>query len=410
MNDTFITEIKIEKVRHLHDITIPLSQNKCKHLILTGKNGSGKTSVLEAVKNKIYVICKGERDYSQSMIFVNNQINSLNPASENDKLKAIELKKNIIQFENSNNKNNFGVKLSFNSLADIISKYQDGNYIVAYYKADRIYKAEVAKNVEKIEFKDIYEIDEHPSAKFVKYLLDLKTSEALYEKKGDKNRAMEITAWFDRFEKLLRDIYDDPDLRLDFNIENFAFSILQTDREPFSFNEMSDGYAAILSIVSDLIMRMQKKSHIFYDLEGVVLIDEIETHLHLELQKNIIPMLTNIFPQIQFIMSTHSPFILNSAPNAVIYDLENHTLAEQGLANLPYEGIVEGFFGVDTLSDEMKEKFERYKEISAKDTLETDDYNELTGLEHYLDEIPDYLAVSFNEEYKRIKLELEARG
>ena len=48
-----------------------------------------------------------------------------------------------------------------------------------------------------------------------------------------------------------------------------------------------------------------------YDLQGIVLIDEIETHLHVELQKKILPFLTNFFPNIQFVITTHSPFILN---------------------------------------------------------------------------------------------------
>ena len=49
MEQTFLTSIKIEKIRHLENISIPLDMEKRKHLILTGKNGSGKTSVLEAM-------------------------------------------------------------------------------------------------------------------------------------------------------------------------------------------------------------------------------------------------------------------------------------------------------------------------------------------------------------------------
>lgn len=49
MEQTFLTDIKIEKVRYLENIWIPLGTEKRKHLILTGKNGSGKTSVLEAM-------------------------------------------------------------------------------------------------------------------------------------------------------------------------------------------------------------------------------------------------------------------------------------------------------------------------------------------------------------------------
>lgn len=49
MGQIFLTEVNINKVRHLENIKIPLSSNERKHLILTGKNGSGKTSVLESM-------------------------------------------------------------------------------------------------------------------------------------------------------------------------------------------------------------------------------------------------------------------------------------------------------------------------------------------------------------------------
>ncbi len=51
MDQLFITSITIKKVRHLHDITIPLSKKGIRHLILTGKNGSGKRGRVFKVKN-----------------------------------------------------------------------------------------------------------------------------------------------------------------------------------------------------------------------------------------------------------------------------------------------------------------------------------------------------------------------
>lgn len=80
---------------------------------------------------------------------------------------------------------------------------------------------------------------------------------------------------------------------------------------------------------SDLILRMDKNWLLDeeisqYNAQGIVLIDELETHLHIELQKKILPFLTKFFPNIQFIVTTHSPYILNSISNAKAYDLEKH--------------------------------------------------------------------------------------
>lgn len=67
-----------------------------------------------------------------------------------------------------------------------------------------------------------------------------------------------------------------------------------------------------MDIVLDIIMRMQNQTQRSFDFKipGIVLVDEIETHLHLELQRHIMPFLTGIFPNIQFIVTTHSPYYI----------------------------------------------------------------------------------------------------
>ena len=142
----------------------------------------------------------------------------------------------------------------------------------------------------------------------------------------------------------------------------------------------------------------------------VVLIDEIETHLHIELQRNVMGVLTTIFPNIQFVVTTHSPFILSNTENAVIYDLENNTLVKEGLTNVTYEGVVEGYFNADSLSNELREKFEAYKLLVSKDKISDKDIDTIIHLEHYLDKIPDYLAPKLTAEYSKLKLEFKSRS
>lgn len=197
---------------------------------------------------------------------------------------------------------------------------------------------------------------------------------------------------------------------LNFDSNTLQFDITCNEKEAFDFNTLSSGYSAILSIIIELLLRVPENNMTFFDTQGIVIIDEIEAHLHLELQKKIMPILTTMFPKIQFILSTHSPFILSSTPNAVIYDLQNRTLVKDGLNTLPYQGIVEGYFNVNTLSQQLLSYFSEYKKIAKKSEKSDDDYRKLAELELYLDEIPDYLAIDFSAEYKRIKLELMTGG
>lgn len=375
MERLYITKLTINKVRHLKNISIPLSENQIKHLILTGKNGSGKTSVVEALARYLDKIFTGERENA----FRNCQ-------------KELDIK--------LNNK--------IESIPELADKY---HYILAYYDAARVFQAERPRQIEKVKLQDYYGLTEFPRKEFVKYLLDLKMTEALARNNNKTEKADEIQTWFAKLEQLLKQIFDDKTVELEFDEETFEFHILQHGKEPFDFNTLSNGYQAVLDIILDIIMRMQNQTQRSFDfnLPGIVLIDEIETHLHLELQKNIMPFLTTIFPNIQFIVTSHSPFILNSIRNVVIYDLEKNLLVENGLDNVPYDGIVEGYFGADKLSDALKKKFEKYKTLVKKKCLSDEELNEIAELELYLDDIPDYLALGISTDYQELKLEFMNR-
>jgi predicted ATP-binding protein involved in virulence len=235
----------------------------------------------------------------------------------------------------------------------------------------------------------------------------MKMTEALSKNNSHPDKALLIGEWFDKLEKLLQRLFSDNELKLIFDEDTFEFKIKEPGGKLFDFNTMSAGYAAAFDIIVDLMMRMEKNSNrsFRYDMPGIVLIDEIETHLHLELQKLILPMLTKLFPNIQFIVSTHSPFVINSIENATIFDLEKNTLVSNGLGNIPYEGVIDGYFNVDRLSAELRSKFDEYKTLCKKKKLTDLDFAKATALEAYLDEVPDYLAVDFAEEYSRRKLE-----
>lgn len=408
MADTFLTGVEIKHVRHLRDISIPLSREQRKHLILTGKNGSGKTSVLEALKANLEYLVSSDfklRSEIENLLEYSNR--KLRQQGTNDRAKRQkeDAKKDISFWGNKLLKWTDGVVAQCDYMT-LREKYNAGDFIIAYYKATRFSTVETSNTIEHIELKDRYPIQDKPGTKLVKYMVGLKATQAFAAQKKDTKRAEEIESWFRRFEGVLKNVFEDPSLTLDFDIENFRFSIRQQNREPFDFNTLSSGYAAVFDIINDLVMRAEKKGD---NIEGIVLIDEIETHLHLELQKKILPLLTQMYPRIQFIVSTHSPFILSSIDNAVIFDLENKTLVSDGLANLPYEGIVEGYFETDRLSEELREKFERYKTLVSKKQLSDEEYAEIMELEVALDEIPDYLALEIATEYQRLKLEFENR-
>lgn len=89
-----------------------------------------------------------------------------------------------------------------------------------------------------------------------------------------------------------------------------------------SYEQLSSGSKSILSFVADVIVRFYKQQPEAYDpseFKGVVIVDEIDLHLHPQGQKNIILALSEVFPNIQFVVSTHSPIPLLGAPKESVF-------------------------------------------------------------------------------------------
>lgn len=415
MEQFIITDVHIQKVRHLENIDIEIAPNKgeLRHLILTGKNGSGKTSLLEAMRTYLNSVSTTNDPYeaenNRHLDYQNLEHAKRKNAAPNE-IQTIE--KRIDSYTKRIEQSKAGLDLRFSIPLDAIkAEFQAGKFILAYFSAIRSFSSPEPKHVEKTNLKEYYTIQDSTSSKFLTYLLDLKMTQALAIAKKDTQKAEEIEAWFGRLQNILRDIYDDPSLQIRFDEDTFKFSLSVKDREPFDFNTASDGFSAILDIIVDLMIRMQRQDRRVTEflMPGIVLIDEIENHLHMELQRRVLRILTELFPNIQFIITTHSPFVLNSIEKATVYDLENHTLIQDGLSDASYSGIVEGYFKQDELSRTLREKLENYKTLSQKDDLTDDEYAELAILETSLDEIPDYIDLGIATEYKKLKMEFRQR-
>ena len=102
--------------------------------------------------------------------------------------------------------------------------------------------------------------------------------------------------------------------------------VLVTDSGDFSLDAMSGGVNAIFSIAWQIHMFAQSAKRF------TVTIDEPENHLHPSMQRTLLPSLAKAFPKAKFIVSTHSPFMVSSFPDANIYALlrdENKRIVSQ---------------------------------------------------------------------------------
>ena len=172
--DHFITVIKIEKLRHLSGIDIKLNPEYRQHLILTGKNGSGKTSLLMALQKYLRAVNRNELTKLYS-IYIPQKLQAKRDAERAqipaEKRRAEDAYK-VWSAKVSEYKN--GVDVEFSAQEDIEDLYQKGEFITAFFPANR--KAEIvrAHGVEDIKLNDFYAIDTDPGKLLQKYMVHLK--------------------------------------------------------------------------------------------------------------------------------------------------------------------------------------------------------------------------------------------
>ena len=403
MEDIFVTELKIKKVRHLENLSIPLSDASPKHLILTGKNGSGKTSVLNEIKaffqqidGKTKTNLKSWKKYRSKLTDKDFYLNYDYRTESNKVFNEI---KEIIS---DNNRRQSGVELLFNA-KNFIGPFFQENFLFAFFEAKRLSDFRQPSGPKKLEIKDHYGIDEKANMEFIQYLINLRYNYLEAKESGKQKIANNINQWLGNFEASLKKIFNDESLKLEIDSKNFKYDIITKNREKFDFRTLSDGFSAIINITTELIMRMEKKHSNIYDAQGLVLIDEIETHLHIDLQKKILPFLTSFFPKIQFIVTTHSPFVLTSLEDAIIYDLESQEPIED-LSGYSVEAIIEGYFGSDKYSEALKDKVDEYEQLAKKDELSFSEEKRFKSLKKYFDDLSDVFAEELKLKIQQIRM------
>lgn len=407
MKEYFISEIDIEKLYHLSDIKIKLDSNKRQHLLLTGKNGSGKTSLLLEIEKFLRAINdeKLSQVFDQYPTWINEAKKKvLSASSDSEKYAADKDLKQCLGFLK---KYSDGVQINLNQYEGLEMMYHNGKFITAYFPSERKAQFMRPNGVENITLENTYGIDESAGDILLKYMVHLKTQQAYARNEGDQTTANQIQKWFDRFDSALQILLDEESIHIEYDYKKYDFKIRQNGREPFSFNELSDGYSSVIYIVSDLILRMDKNWLLEdkiseYDYQEIVLIDELETHLHIELQKKIFPFLTKFFPKIQFIVTTHYPYILNSISNAKAYDLERQVELDN-LSGFSSDDLAEGYFEADAYSDELKNSLNRYEELCFRKDLTEDERAERAEIRIRFKNISSELSGAAKERFEDIE-------
>lgn len=158
--------------------------------------------------------------------------------------------------------------------------------------------------------------------------------------------------------------------------------------------QLSEGYKIVIAMVADLAARMAEANPEMenpLNTNGIVLIDEVDLHLHPKWQREILIQLTKVFPNLQFIVSTHSPVIVvGAAEIAQVVNLntinDDENLHQNGIqvSNVG-QVLLSDLFGLEYLySPEWDDKIKERNVILAKNKLAPEDEVRLAQLDEAL--------------------------
>lgn len=144
-------------------------------------------------------------------------------------------------------------------------------------------------------------------------------------------------------------------------------------RAPVPGSWLSQGYQATISWLADFIGQMYLdvgKPIPFEDMEGLVLIDELDLHLHPAWQMRLVPVLRRVFPRMQFIVTTHSPMILPALEPHEIIRLRREDSGDVVAEPLLNSSMLDFVTTPRTLPAELGDELRRYALLSS-DPLRT---------------------------------------
>jgi predicted ATPase len=106
--------------------------------------------------------------------------------------------------------------------------------------------------------------------------------------------------------------------------------MFRVDGVDLPFAALSDGFRSYIGLLVDLLYHLHTESpkKKLTSVRGVVLVDDIDVHLHPAWQRDVVPKLSKTFPKLQFIVTTHSPLVVGSVHAANIRVIEGNTIQE----------------------------------------------------------------------------------
>ncbi len=442
-----IQQVQIKNFRCFEDLTVNLNPDVN---IFVGNNGSGKSAVLDAIAAAIYPYIQElqfgvNNEYTDKLdasifqrdLSIKSNTNKSNILVELQTLTTNSLEWKVLYSKGWIDDENEKLRIIYDkdsgrifdyqflddinlSLKELNSDLKSQLFVIAYYRVDRL-----LTNIANLKKFLTYSFDRFESLNHafdaIANFTDLANwffSREIQELKEGKKRR-DINFEFTDLQQIRKAISTviAPNARVYFSQDDSAKLMVEWETETgekveLSLNQLSSGYRNMLALVMDFARRLAQANPQMenpLEAEAVLMIDELDLHLHPTWQQKIIPDLRKVFPNTQIIATTHSPEIVTTVERHQVKILENYQIKE---CPTPTRGrtssdIVRDVLGLNNLRPDTKES----KTLAALfDAIDNDNLEEAKKLREELQhwEMFDAEITKADMQIQRLKRKLSA--
>ena len=326
--------------------------------IIVGQNATGKTTLLQAITLGILkenILDARELDYN-NYITKNENKAEIIIGHNNGREKIVKIKKDGREIED-----NYFIPFVLAYGSNFFTKYD----LSADKIVENILNETIHNKITSSIFKDY--IDEFWNPLTI--LNELDRSEHIKAKEKSKIFFETINSFLEEY-KLIKE-----NKRYFFRKDN--------DKTELFLEDLSEGYRSNVLLITDMLVKILGVGWTPKTIEGIVLIDEFDKHLHPQWQSKLVDKLTDIFENIQFIMTTHNPMsILGRKADEIniIREIDGKIIAQkgEGTENMDVSNVLLQYFDVDSVvGKSMQDKIRRFNELRVNNDTNNEEYKRL---------------------------------
>lgn len=391
-NKMIIRSIVLKNYRCFENIEMNFHE---KLTVIVGDNGSGKTSILEGIAVSLGTMFIGldgrvgvsiyKKD-ARLKAYLMGESEDVQPQYPVEITAKGDIDGQAITWKRSLNGGNGSTTVKdAKALTDIAKGYQkrmrDGDAtlvlpIVAYYGTGRLWDYHREKKTDT--FKDntktngyIDSLDGTANIKLMMNWFKKKTIQRIQKRSEGLREFVELSVVYRAMQMCYARITGHQGVAFDYNLDTNEIECRYIDENGLQMiiplSQMSDGYKSTISLIADIAYRMavlnpQMGIDVIDKTDGVILIDEVDLHLHPAWQHRILGDLQEIFPRVQFIVTTHAPAVISSAKSENLMILKDYKVLEASAESYGNDinSILKDIMGVSDRNPVIADLFSRF--------------------------------------------------